>query len=451
MKFALNEHTYLRHAGEESLLWNKRTYACRILKNAQVFLHPIEQGETKETDEIIAEVAQAFAVQPQEIADDVRAFYTEQAAATFLNCESEGAEASAVPSDTPDFRSGANEEEEKEQSFPIGTFYEHHALPNSLHIDLTNACTERCIHCYIADYRPRFLPLELGLRVLREFREAGGLTVIFSGGECMLHPQFRDFIRYAKRLNLNFIVMSNLTRCDAEMVVFLAEVQPQFVNVSLYSMKAEEHDNITTIPGSWQKTMRAILALEAAGVPVRLATPIMQANRHALPELREFAKAHRMHLIPDCDIFGQVDHDCSNQSCALSPEETECVWCEHRDLFYKAPASPERCAPEAKVCDIGKQSINLNAEGIYYPCDGCHGIVLGNAHEQSFAEVWNGEKIQALRVLKNKDFGECAHCENRPWCKVCPTRNFNETANMFTHTEARCQAAQIRRKLFSNH
>lgn len=451
MKFELNEHTFLRHAEEETLLWNKRTYACRILKDAQGFLKPIEQGETKEIDEVIAEVAQAFELQPQDVADDVRAFYSELAAATFLNAAGEREESSPMVVEQNPKIATQEREEEAEKPFPVGLFYERHALPYSLHIDLTNACTERCIHCYIADYKPRFLPLELGQRVLREFREAGGLTVMFSGGECMLHPQFRDFIRYAKGLNLNFIVMSNLTRCDADIVEFLAEVQPQFVNVSLYSMKAEEHDKITTIPGSWQKTMRAILALEAAGVPVRLATPIMQANRHALPELREFAKAHRMHLIPDCDIFGQVDHDCSNQSCALSPEETECVWCEHRDLFYKAPASPERCAPEAKVCDIGKQSINLNAEGIYYPCDGCHGIVLGNAHEQSFAEVWNGEKIQALRALKNKDFGECAHCENRPWCKVCPTRNFNETANMFTHTEARCQAAQIRRKLFSNH
>lgn len=452
MKFSLNEHTYLRHAGGETLLWNKRTYACRILKEAQAFLHPIEQGDIKERSEIVAEVAQAYDLPQQEVADDVRYFYAELAAATFLNCDRVGDEvAAAIPEqkDTPSAPSELAEKEE--QPFPVDTFYERHALPYSLHIDLTNACTERCIHCYIADYRPRFLPLETGKRVLREFREAGGLTVMFSGGECMLHPQFRDFIRCAKGLNLNFIVMSNLTRCDAEMVAFLAEVQPQFVNVSLYSMKEEEHDSITTIPGSWQKTMRAILALEAAGVPVRLASPIMQANRHALPELREFAKAHRMHLIPDCDIFGQVDHDCSNQSCALSPEETECVWCEHRDLFYKAPASPERCAPEAKVCDIGKQSINLNAEGIYYPCDGCHGIVLGNAFEQSFAEVWNGEKIRALRALRNKDFGACAHCENRPWCKVCPTRNFNETADMFTHTEARCQAAQIRRKLFSNH
>lgn len=450
MNYALNKHTYLRHSAEETLLWNKRTYACRILKDAQGFLKPIEQGESKEIGEIIAEVAQLYALPPQEVADDVSAFYTELAEATFLNCDCDirsSTPAMQVQKDVP--TAGDDAAGEENRPFPVGSFYERHALPSSLHIDLTNACTERCIHCYIADYRPRFLPLELGMRVLREFREAGGMTVIFSGGECMLHPQFREFILYAKRLNLNFIVMSNLTRCDADMVAFLAEVQPQFVNVSLYSMEAEEHDRITTIPGSWQKTMCAILALETAGVPVRLASPIMQANRHALQALREFAKAHRMHLIPDCDIFGQVDHDCSNQSCALSPAETECVWCEHPDLFYKAPASPERCAPEAKVCDIGKHSINLNAEGIYYPCDGCHGIVLGNAYEQSFAEVWHGEKIQTLRELRNRDFGECAHCENRPWCKVCPTRNFNETADMFTHTPARCLAAQIRRKVFS--
>lgn len=449
MKFFLNEHTYLRHAEEETLLWNKRTYACRILKNAQAFLHPIEQGERKTLDVIVAEVAHLFDLQPKDVMDDVRSFYEELVSATFLNVDCNEKTSASTASSMLRSDNSPYEKEEDEHDFPIGSFYERHALPCSLHIDLTNACTERCIHCYIADYRPRFLPLEVGDRVLREFREAGGLTVMFSGGECMLHPQFREFIRYARSLNLNFIVMSNLTRCDAEMVAFLAEVAPQFVNVSLYSMKAEEHDKITTIPGSWQKTMHAILALEQAGVPVRLASPIMKVNRHALPGLREFAKAHRMHLIPDCDIFGQVDHDCSNQSCALSIAETECVWREHHDLFYKEPGTPECCAPDAKVCDIGKNSINLNAEGVYYPCDGCHGIELGNAYAQSFAEVWHGEKIEALRALRNLDFGECAHCENRPWCKVCPTRNFNETADMFTHAPARCLAAQLKRKIFS--
>ena len=451
MKFSLNEHTYLRHAGAESLLWNKRTYACRILKNAQAFLQPIEQGEWKTLDVIVAEVAHAFNMQPLDVLDDVRAFYEELASATFLNVDSNVKTSASTASAMPESDNFPDEKEKDDQVFPVGSFYERHALPSSLHIDLTNACTERCIHCYIADYRPRFLPLEVGKRVLREFRESGGLTVMFSGGECMLHPQFCEFIRYAKSLNLNFIVMSNLTRCDAAMVAFLAEVEPQFVNVSLYSMKAEEHDKITTIPGSWQKTMHAILALEEAGVPVRLASPIMKINRHALPGLREFATAHRMHLIPDCDIFGQVDHDCSNQSCALNLSETECVWHEHPDLFYKEPISPERCQPQAKVCDIGKHSINLNADGIYYPCDGCHGIVLGNAYNQSFAEVWNGEKIEGLRALRNQDFGECAHCEIRPWCKVCPTRNFNETADMFTHAPSRCLAARLKRKLFSNH
>ena len=59
--------------------------------------------------------------------------------------------------------------------------------------------------------------------------------------------------------------------------------------------------------------------------------------------------------------------------------------------------------------------------------------------------------LRGLRALRNQDFGECAHCEIRPWCKVCPTRNFNETADMFTHAPSRCLAARLKRKLFSNH
>ena len=157
MKFSLNEHTYLRHAGDETLLWNKRTYACHILKDAQGFLKPIEQGETKEIGEIIAEVAKLYALPPQEVVEDVQAFYAELATATFLNCDSVRNEVTpTMPMQKNAPPAPAELAEKEEQPFPVGTFYERHALPSSLHIDLTNACTERCIHCYIADYRPRF-------------------------------------------------------------------------------------------------------------------------------------------------------------------------------------------------------------------------------------------------------------------------------------------------------
>ena len=264
----------------------------------------------------------------------------------------------------------------------------------------------------------------------------------------MLHPRFFDFLRLAKELNLNIVVMSNLTLCDADAVRQLAEIDPQFVNVSLYSMDAAAHEAITQVKGSWCKTMDAILALEQAGVHVRIATPVMRENRDSIPALLEFARQHHMHLITDCDIFGRIDHDCSNQAHGLSAEEMRAVLSAHPGVFYKPPADSEMCGRDCKVCDIGDAKLNLNAYGEYYPCDGFHGMSLGNASEMTLTDVWHGEKLNSLRALKNRDFGECAGCESRAWCKVCPMRNFNETGNMFTHAPERCVATAIKRKVF---
>ena len=428
------------------MLWNRRTSACAILKDAKPFLDAVSY-EPQSEDDIIRKVAEAFQCKPEEVAEDVREFLRMLVSETFA--ETDGI--TAAPGDLPGHPAEAFGEGggRKDESWtPLGSFFEKHRLPIELHIDLTNGCTERCIHCYIPDYTPHFLPLETVKKVLNEFRDAGGLTIHFSGGECMMHPDFAEILRYAKSLHLNMLILSNLTLCDEKRVALLKEIDPQFVNVSLYSMTPEIHDGITTLPGSWKKTMGAILALEKAGVHVRLASPLMKNNQEGFGELKKFADAHHMHLIPDCDIFGQTDHDCSNQNCALSPAELEENLRRYKYLFHFAPAEDERYQPEHKVCDIGESRIGLNAEGNYYPCDGCHGIVLGNAATHTFREVWHGEKLNALRALKNRDFPGCAECGNRPWCKVCPARNFNETGDILKHDPARCVAAAIKRKIY---
>jgi len=115
--------------------------------------------------------------------------------------------------------------------------------------------------------------------------------------------------------------MSNLTLCDDGMVLLLKEIDPQFVNVSLYAVTESIHDSITQMPGSCAKTKAAIDALQKAGVHVRLATPFMRENKGCVEELKAFAAERNVHLIADSEIFGQLDHSCKNQSHALSLSE----------------------------------------------------------------------------------------------------------------------------------
>ena len=456
--------TFVRHAGGKSLLWRPRTGACLVLEDAEPFLRHIgwaPRGETK----IVAEIAADFGMRPEEIADDFHEFLAPLVADGLVE-NAEGLEGrnglggrgphvhqvqdvhQVHQGNAPSVNFDSDGNTRDDSWTPVGDFYAEVGVPTELHLDLTAACTERCVHCYLPDYPVKHIPFALAEKALREFRAMQGLTVHLTGGECMRHPEFERVCRLCKELNLNFVILSNLTVCDAKRVAFLAEVQPQFVNVSLYSMDESEHDAITRLRGSWRRTMDAILACEKAGVGVRLAAPLLKENQGAFRALAAFAREHRMHLVPSIDIVPQSDHDCSNLDHACSACELRKVLSADSEIFDRGWGEATFPAPDAKVCDIGVSRLYLNSSGNYYPCDSMHGYVLGNAATDTVEEIWRGEKLETLRRLKNKDFPQCLACANRPFCKVCPAFNFNATGDVFKTTPAKCAVAAVVKEVY---
>ena len=448
MKIRIHGQIYIRHAGDESVVWCPRTGGCTVLQNAQSILDEIKR-EWRSVDEIAQAVSAKFECGQEEIAEGVEAVVEELVSQRFV--ERDGRVACPHAADVDDNRRVAHNASygnKNDDWTPLGDFYRRHGVPSELHIDLTDGCNEKCVHCYLPRDGTHYLDKNIAFKVLKEFREAQGLSVDISGGECMLYKDFAGILRYAKSLDLNIIVMSNLTLCNEKMVTLLKEIDPQFVNVSLYAVTEAIHDSITRVKESCRKTKEAIDALQAAGVHVRIATPFMRENRECVEELKEYALKRHVHLIADNEIFGQIDHSCANQNHALSMSELEELLSSHKEVFAKGCAEPKRCSQDAKVCDIGDARLNLDAQGMYYPCDGFHGEIIGNALKDSLWDVWTGEALNKLRSLKNKDFGACASCSDRAWCKVCPMRNFNETGNMFAHAPWRCEATRIYRKVF---
>lgn len=421
---------------------NPRTEGFVLIKDASDFLRPLITGE--DTRKVRKEIAAKYSVPEVEVTRDMLALYIQLANMGLIEISS-----------GPWKRILHDPAIDAFQQFPpsqgsegaVSDFYESNNLLPDLHIDLTDACTERCIHCYVPQGQCDFLPYDLVEKVLREFREQQGLTVQLSGGECMMHPDFARICRLSRKLDLNFIVLSNLTLCNEKIIEVLKETDPQFVNVSLYSLAPEEHDAITQIRGSWKKTMAAIDACQQAGIHIRLATPLLKANQHAYPALRKFAEERHVHLIPDCEIIPKCNGDCSNLNYACSPEEVEAVLRQDKAFWDRGYGRGVIPSPKDKVCDIGKL-LCLNSKGEYYPCSGMHGYVLGNARNDTLTEVWRGEKMEYLRGLKNKDFPKCAGCEHRPFCKVCPAFNYNATGSLFETIPSKCALAEVKHRVF---
>jgi len=323
-----------------------------------------------------------------------------------------------------------------------------------LQIDITQACTERCIHCYIPEYNPVYLPLSQIKKVIDEFREQGGVGLALSGGECMLHPDFDEIVQYARSKDLIVNILSNLTLCTDEKIKVLIDAEAA-VQVSLYSMNPETHDMITKHPGSFAATKAAIEKLRAAQIPCRISCPTMKPNYKDYLDVLAYARSLKMDAQTDFIIMGKMDCDTSNLSCRLNLPETKCIL---EDIIYRSlpvnneyfdPAKKEQLETDdewaaRKVCGACVSSVCLDATGNYYPCPAFGGVNLGSCYKHDLNWIWTqSPETLRIRAVTGKDFPKCVHCKDRNYCSVCMCRNYNETGDMFKPAQHFCDVARI--------
>lgn len=336
-------------------------------------------------------------------------------------------------------------------------FAEHPTIFN-LQSDITQACTERCVHCYIPEYNPVFLPLAQIKKVIDEFRAQGGIGLSLSGGECMLHPDFDEIVRYARTRDLIVGILSNLTLCSDEKIKVLQDAEAT-VQVSLYSMDPTIHDAITKRKGSWRETTTAIGKLRKAQIPCQISCPTMKSNFKGYLDVLEYARSLKMDALTDFIIMGKMDCDTSNLACRLDLQETRCIL---EDIVFKAvPMNREYFNPTKKesvwtddewgkrnVCGACLSSICLDATGFYFPCAGFAGVNLGSCYEHDLNWIWTqSPETKRIRAVRGKDFPKCLHCPDRDYCSSCMCRNYNETGDIFTPAQHFCDVAKLNHEI----
>ena len=343
-------------------------------------------------------------------------------------------------------------------------FYEEfHKEPRifGLQIEVSSRCNERCIHCYIPNSKKDEggdMELPLILRVLDEAKEMGTLQITLSGGELFMHKDIAAILHHARKNDFVISILSNLVLLTDEHIALLKEINPSLVQVSLYSMNAEEHDAITQVKGSFNKTKNSIERLVAADIPLQISCPVMKLNRKSYKDVLIYANKLRTKAYTDFIMMAQADLNTNNLAQRINLDEAKDLLQDmlkfdqdylNTTLNQEPKSWDIEKFKKMPVCGVGVDNICLTANGDYYPCAGWQGMVVGNAYKQSLKDIWeNSEQLKLLRTISNGSFPECIICEARDYCAMCLVRNFNENnGDMFKITKHFCDVAFLNKKM----
>jgi len=149
-----------------------------------------------------------------------------------------------------------------------------------LELQITDRCNLRCRHCYIGDSTGNEIPLERVRAVLGEFQEMQGLRVLITGGEPLLHKDFRAINQMLPDFMVRKVLFSNGLLFDKALAESLNVDE---VQISIDGL-GNAHDLLRG-SGSFQKAMTAIHICLDAGLDVSVSTMVHKQDLHDFDEM----------------------------------------------------------------------------------------------------------------------------------------------------------------------
>jgi len=318
-------------------------------------------------------------------------------------------------------------------------------IPIVCHLDLTYRCNLSCIHCYIVS-EPRAELRTAEVRTLLENLAAEGvLYLTLSGGELLTRHDALDVAEHARTLTFAVRLLTNGTLITPTVADRIVSLCPERVGISVYSMKPQVHDLITGVPGSCERSIKAVRLLRDRGVRVKVASVIMRQNVGEYRDVFEFAKSLGADFQADYRIAPKNNFDLSPLSCHLKPEQVEILLSD--PIFFRAieeeEHQPYSGVFETVPCGAGHMSAYISPYGDVYPCVQLP-ILCGNIRKKSFSEIWHeSPELHEVRSVTLGRLAGCANCDALRFCRPCMGLSYLEEGSMYVPLKRACEEAAI--------
>lgn len=319
-------------------------------------------------------------------------------------------------------------------------------------LEITKFCNERCIHCYIPHENKNIkMSREDFFDIIDQCKKIGSISqILITGGECMSHPDFKDFIRYVKEKGFALSLLTNGTLIDDEIIDILSKGSLSKVQVSLFSLDPKINDSITKLPGSLEKALASIQKMRNANIPVAISTQVLELNHKCIPDLFEYARQNKFEMRCADTIIAK--ENCTDDNLNYQPKSAECFAEICRTRIKYAPdykkmnlslLKESRRALTTHLCNAGVSSIKISPDLKAHICTGWN-LELGDLRKTKLIDIWeNSTEIKRIRNITLADFPKCSKCDIRNICTICMAQAYNANNGKFEMPEFICEINKV--------
>ncbi|NUT54040.1 MAG: radical SAM protein [Saccharothrix sp.] len=334
----------------------------------------------------------------------------------------------------------------------------HFAAPCMAWLEITRTCNLRCPHCFVEGGRPRGLELPTPriVELLDEWAAMGVFSVVITGGEPSVHPDFLDIVRHAHDLGFVVGIASNAVPLTDKVLAALPQ-DDVIISVSLDGI----HDQGRHLGESdFSYVTRRLLEIRDKGFNTSIMTTTTHDNARDLRTIIDWA----------------VDHDVSLRSVPFVPMGRGALYRELANTtadvelaaeFWIAEEQWERikdrslglCSGKVfnflltmvfatRRCMSGRGLAYVTSAGDVYPCSTCSGnkvLCAGNVLMQSFKDIWDGPDWEIRQITWDNFADTCAGCpinDDKYFCTGrCPG-----SSSVYHGTYDGCGATEFQRR-----
>ena len=176
----------------------------------------------------------------------------------------------------------------------------HGRRMKKLRLNLLDACNMRCMYCMPEDQKfnklSDLLTPEQIKTIVTNLTQFGIEEVRLTGGEPLMHPQFREILSALKKCDLKKLaITTNAILLDKEMD-FLIENNIKNLNISFDSLN-ENSFNFITKTITFQQVLNSILKANDLGFNIKINAVMMKnINFEEIDQFLEFSSKHNIEV-----------------------------------------------------------------------------------------------------------------------------------------------------------